>query len=146
MKIKLNKNTIFNLYIIAIFLDAYCFTMMGERGITIWYVITALLVSFSFFFRKLNLKKNFIAILMIVYMIYNYSVLGQGALTSLMAGLTCWIMYLFSYRKCSISDFDKQVKLFQKMMNFFLHIWNLSADWKHDRASVYDIEYSRAYG
>lgn len=119
---KVNKNKVFYIFIISFFLDAYCFMQIGNRGITIWYLLTALLIFLSICAMKTvsrSIKQNPVVPIMIIYMIINYSMLGGNQITSLVVGITCWLFYLCSFRVCKISEFDKQVELFQKLMNIF---------------------------
>ena len=138
MRLVINKNKIFNfLFITTLLTDAYCFTTLGNRNITLFYPIVFFLFFLSLVLNnKLilsSISENVFAFLMIVYMPLNYIING-GESSTLMISLILWCLYVFSYRKISVVSFYRFIQLYQSVINitvvygiyqFFAHALNL---------------------
>lgn len=122
MKIRLSKNSIYKLFLIAIIFDAYCFFSIGARGITLFYVVSALFIPIGLVNLSeivMSIKRNPYALIMIVYMVVNHFITKSNDLNALFLSIFLWIFYLLSYRRVGKEYFEKSVELYQMIMNIF---------------------------
>lgn len=120
MRLLLDKNSLFRLvFILTLPLDAYCFITVGNRNITVFYLLIVCLFVFSLIDIGIlvgGMKRNIFALLMIFYMPINF-LLNGGKATTLLISEILWIFYVISYRRSTYNTYRKTIKVYQWTMN-----------------------------
>lgn len=137
MKVCINKHkAFFVLFAATLLTDAYCITTIGNRNITLFYPVFLFYVLFVLLNPNDLIKSsrnNIFPLVMIVYMLINF-IFTDGEFSSLIISELLWGLYLISYRKISISQFNKNVDAYQTFIDilsiygiyqFIAHMFNL---------------------
>ncbi len=120
MKFVIEKNRLFGfLFIITILFDAYCFTTIGNRNITVFYPLSMLFILFTLLKPNGVIKgimRNPFAVIMLIYMPLNYLIVG-GELSTLAVSAYLWLLFILSGRNASEYEFKRIILLFRKAMD-----------------------------
>ena len=118
----LTINILLKLLVISIFFDSYAIIYVYTFPITIFSLVSALIIISGFFkcisngTLILNISGK-IAVVMILFIIINYFVTGCVNVTSPLLGIFYFVTFIFAYSSESIESFESYIRLFQKGIN-----------------------------
>lgn len=117
---KVRKNDFINLMVCCIPLCPYKLLSIGDKDISLIYLIWGLVITFGLIdSRNLvrGIKQNRIALVAIAYFIINSVILNNSNVGSIAQFLLLWTIWIFSYRRVTYQEFEHTVTLFHKVMN-----------------------------
>lgn len=119
-------NNLFFFWITSIFFDAYALAYIGSYPITIFTLVSVLVLILSvvctvkgyLIRRKIQMsRRDFLAFLLLIWMIINYLLMGMQNTSSLLLACFFVILFLFSERVTPLITFEKQIDFFQRCMD-----------------------------
>lgn len=120
MKLVIEKNRLFSfVFIVSILFDAYCFTTIGNRNITVFYPLSAIFLFFALARPSGmvgRITKNPFTLLMLIYMPLNYWLVG-GETPTIAVSMYLWLLFICSGRTSTKVQFESIILVFRKVMN-----------------------------
>ena len=117
---KVTKNNVLNLMIYCIPLCPYKLLSIGDKGISLIYLIWGIIILFGLIDTKnliRSIKRNSIALIAIIYFIVNSIILNNNNIGSISQFILLWMVWFFSYRRMSYQQFGHTISVFHKVMN-----------------------------
>lgn len=117
---KVTKNDVLNIMVYCIPLCPYKLLSIGDKGISLIYLIWGLIIVFGLIDTKnllRGIKRNWIALIAIIYFIINSIVLKNNNIGSIAQFILLWTIWIFSYRRVSYQQFEKTISIFHRVMN-----------------------------
>ena len=117
---KVSKKSVINLMVCCLPLCPYKFISIGDKDISMIFIIWGLLIMVGLFSPRMVMKgakENPIVLVMISYFLINSMILSNHNIGSIIQFVLLWAILLFSYRVNTCDEYNKTINLFMKIMN-----------------------------